>query len=912
MDHKFNIDGILSALMKKAHDYQRLAFYYTTGDWDKIHGDSDLVELLFDAIVAVDPPHQRTQSAGPDDVTKDTSVETEQNVEFNDEPEEQDLIIAPPVSDSSYSQGFQASGSLASFLSRPVEIHQTTWEVGAVSPFLQVFNPWELYLSNPRVLNKLDTFKLLRGTLQVKIVVNGAPFHYGRVFVGTRPTRYDNNPTTVDMVATRTSVHFYDVSIPGLKPSRPALALYTARPHVFVDPSTNQPMQLSLPFFCATNWLDLQDPETINRMGRLETFELNQLRHANGATDPVTITYFAWMENVALTGLTQSAPMVTQDSLPMKAKKKGKDEYSSSSPISSTASVVALAAGHLATVPIIGKFARATQIGAGAMADIARIFGFSRPSLIGDPIIQRPTTNTSISFVVGGDGTNKLTLDPKQELSVSPDTTGLDNEDQMSFAFIKKREVWIDKFNWTTATFPDRGLYTILVHPRVMPTDVGGSDTRYWQTPMSHITEAFQYWTGGIKYRFQIVASQYHRGRLLIQYDPNQGTVNPDLVSNYSRVIDITECRDFTVEVQWSQPQPYGVTDLSTDRWAVSGYPGIVNTNVGCNGVLRVFVLNELAAPLDTASVEINVYVSAADNFEVAGPTNRITGLLYTDNGVPIGPPMTTQSWITSNENDFQQESTIINGNDSMPHTDKDGVFFGEKIISLRALLKRYNYHTVYRSVAASVGIHNVIVREKNMPNTPGPRFGGNGRVEGSGTFISCYQTYLKFYVQSYAAWRGSIRRKIYMIGAQGSNCIVTVARSGENLDNSTTTQLQLTGAGVPILQTIVYNPTGAVGHSMGGAVINHAVVNGCVEYELPFYSPYRYVETNEPYNSSSAESKRYNSGFVGGYHYMTVTQQNLTANAGDNMLDCYVAAGEDLSYFYFIGCAPYIVSSGV
>lgn len=886
-----------------------------------------------------------TQSASVEQTsTEDTSLEMEENITFADEPEQVDLTVGMMSSDPTFSQGVQEGAELGNFLSRPVEILRQNWAVGAVTPFLTVFNPWELFLNNAKVLNKLQTFKLLHGTLKMKIVVNGSPFHYGRAFVGVRPTRFDNNTSNVDMTTNQLSLTFYtDYGTPGPKSMRSFNTLYSSRPHVFVDPTTNQPNHIDWPFFAGTSWIDLQDADSTDRMGRVEFWELTQLRHANNGTDPVTVSFFAWMEDVTLTGLTIADAVVQSGEVPAPkkstatgGKKKGKkqaklannagktnDEYNKGGAISAPASIVATAAGYFTDIPYIGRFAKATQMAAGTVGDIARLFGFARPPQIEDPTLVRPQAMGSMAYTLGGDPLYKLTLDPKQELTVDPSTVGLPGDDQMSFGYVAKKEAWIDVIPWAQVVLPDRKLYAILVHPRVAPIDDLAND-RFHQTPLSFVTRPFQYWSGSLRYRFQIVCSNFHRGRLLVQYDPTgQNSATPDFNSRYSQIIDITQDRDFTIEVKWSQPQAYGELFLNEGRWATIGPLGVINNDIGTNGIIELYVINELASPIDDADIDINVFISAGDDFEVRAPNAELTQFAYARNDVTVGPPATTQSGfvpvavvqsaqVTVEENAPDQDTTyLINGSYCGCDPTKSNVYFGESVVSIRSLLKRYTaYRPLVTTGLTASTITSVDFTQFNFPNGPGPSYGSSIASDltpiGGGAYNICNLTYLRFFMQAYIGWRGGIKWKVVLNDNSASFGVIKVARNPARINGEQVNNIVMRGTGTSILNTAKrYLLDGANDSMLAGGQVNSESVNSSLEYEVPLYAPYRYVETNEPFIGAVADRERYQSHYNGGGHYLAYVSAIETI---ENPLyfETYVAAGEDFSLFFFIGAPPF------
>lgn len=858
----------------------------------------------------------QTESSHVEDISStDTTTETEENVGFADAEQQVDLIVSRMTTDPTYAKGVQESALLADFLKRPVKILAQNWTVGAVTPFLTVINPWQLFLNDPRVKNKLETFKLLHGTLHLKIMVNGSPFHFGRVFIGVRPTRFDNNTSSVDMTSFQTQLTYLDNYTAAARLLRSGLTLYTSRPHVFVDPCTNQPQYIHWPFFAATSWIDLINPDTIDRMGRLEIFELNQLKHANGADDPVTISIFAWMDDVTLTGLTKFAPVIESNV---------KDEYKKSGAISTVASAVAAASGYFTEIPYIGKFAMATRMGAGAVADIARLFGFSRPAIVNDVTIMRPQTFSNFANTVGGDSVFKLSLDPKQELTIDPSTVGLSNEDQMSIGYIAKKEAWIDVVPWAQDVAAGTKLYTLRVHPMVAPIEDRGDLAlhRYWQTPLSFATRPFQYWSGSLKYRFQIVCSNLHRGRLLFQYDPH-GEATPftaDFNNRYSQVIDISELRDFTLEVKWSQPQAYCSTLLSQAlNWSTIGAVGTNPHDAATNGTIFIYVLNELASPLTpdgvNTTIEINVYISAGDDYEVRAPDENFGKWSYARQDTTVGPPVTTESNITEKENEPAQSSAmVINGMHTMCDPNCSMVYFGESVVSIRSLMKRYVFHRILTKQSGSTVASTIILNNFklfNVPVGPGPTYGSSVAAQLAATwdYNVCALTYVRYFMQSYIGWRGGLRYKILYQSNQGTwSNVYAVRRSARMVSESVATTTAIRGSTATDLTAarIYLDPDVPCYDSPAGYVVNSTHVNAGLEIELPFYSPYRYAETNEPVLASTDTYQvLYNNGSHGISWLGTVNQ---TANV-QNYLEVYSSIGEDFSLFFFIGASPILLS---
>jgi hypothetical protein len=181
--------------------------------------------------------------------------------------------------DATYNLANNNDSDLGDFLGRPVKVWETQWVVG--QPLFENFNPWELFLVNPRVKEKTSYYELLRMNLHAKFVISGTGFHYGRAIVSYNPYLYDE--VTVER-------NFLDQDIIGA----------SQKPHIFLNPTNNSGGQIDMPFFYHNNYMSLTDNDS-SMMGELAVKSFGNLKHANGGDDPVTVTAFVWASDVTLT-----------------------------------------------------------------------------------------------------------------------------------------------------------------------------------------------------------------------------------------------------------------------------------------------------------------------------------------------------------------------------------------------------------------------------------------------------------------------------------------------------------------------------------------------------------------------------------------------------------------------------------
>lgn len=510
-------------------------------------------------------------------------------------------------------------------LKRPVKLETVTWNVGSNLVFS--FNPWKAFLENPLVINRLAHYKMIRGKMRVRFLINGNPFYYGRAIASYLPLGFIDQTYDTDQ----------DFAF---------IVGASQRIHGYINPTTSQGCDLELPFIWPRNFLDIAKSEW-DQMGFVTVTSMNALRHANNASDPLSISVFAYMEDFVLTGVTNITPstLVPQGSVQKKNKNNKKDEYGI---VSGPAHTVANWSGKLSDVPYIGKYARATQMASEAIGNIASLFGYSKPP---DIDICRTIQTTAMPAVANiSDTVNLLSMDAKKEITIDPRVTGASSMDEMALVPLAMKESFLTRFPWSPVAQSDDHLFNMRITPLQGSKNSQFNANWVSLTPSAWVAMPFQYWTGSMQIRIQVVCSAYHRGRLRIAWDPNYFT-GSEFNQAYSQILDISDTTDITFRIGWAQPTNYLET-LNTEEpdkynsWSLGRYTTAYNKT--CNGVLEITVLNELTTPQNsTLPVDINVFTSMCEDFEVACPSttflSRATQLI---NGLPPvtqlpSPPIT-------------------------------------------------------------------------------------------------------------------------------------------------------------------------------------------------------------------------------------------------------------------------------
>lgn len=771
--------------------------------------------------------------------------------------------------------------SLSNFFSRPIKIASINWTVG--STFGTTINPWQLYFENLRVINRITNYNVLRSKLCVRIMINGNGFHYGRALASYRPLHNDD-----DMIAWRY----------GIVPQDTIAA--SQRMHVWIDPTKSQGGTLCLPYVYYKNGMSIPEQDWRD-MGELDIASVTTLEHANGGTDSVTISVFAWAEDVSL-----SIPTVAEPG----ALAPQSDEYdeATSGPISGPANTVASIASKLALVPQIRPMALATQMAAGAIGNIAKLFGMSRPVDAGPIQSYKPTylgnmVNTNVM-----DTSTKLTFDVKQELTIDPVATGLGPDDEMAITSIAKRESYLTQFSWPTTATPETLLWNCHVTPNLIDTAAPSGFTEVHSTPVAYVSRPFENWRGTLKYRFQIVASAFHKGRLKIVYDPYYNSTSEYNVQ-YTHVIDLAKERDFTVSIDWGQELSFlDHNDGFTPPFSTGLLGGAQHEE--SNGIIAVYVVNDLTTPSATLSdVAVLVSVSADDNFEVVNPNaQNYQNLDYfqpqSDDTSPI-EYWEPQADLSNADEDLTQQETKpieapVETSLGVHDTSNDAykIYFGDPVSSIRQVLKRYVLSRGFAPDVADTAATYAIVQTSNFPLYPGydPNGDNNAATPIDPTpYNFVVMTHLNWFTPLFLCRRGGLRVKYIYESDQVSNGLMTLNRDTEN----GASRLNPFGR-----DTFVNTSPSALNFNCWlGNVLNfsggHATAlaeNPVLEVELPYASRYRF-----------SPGRKKNMREVGSEY----TQQHLvcfptSTTAGRARVNLFVSAGEDFSLSFFQACPVY------
>ena len=787
--------------------------------------------------------------------------QVEQNVEFiEDNPV--DKISFPTLLDDTYTQDVQPDVNLAQFLERPIDALSVEWDAGGFTT--TTFKPWELFFDNAAVKNKIANFSYISCELNVEFRINSTPFNYGSMICAYHPLpKFSPNTLSV--------------------PNQLDRVCKSQRPHVWLYPQTNAGGVMRLPFFYFKNFLTLSSREELQDMGEIDLIEYVPLRAANGVVNsPVTIQVFIWATNVSLTGGTVAGVLQS-----------AKDEYDVE-PISRPASAIADAASYLTSVPIIGPFAKATEIGASAVSSVAKLFGYTDVPVISNSSPYKSLPFNGLSSAEISQPKDKFTLDPKAELTIDPQTVGLGNEDEMSIPYIVQKESFLTAYEWNISSAPNELLFNMSVTPTLREISAVSNGSEICYTPMSHCAQLFNNWRGDIIVRFKFISTVYHRGRIRFSWDPVGDLVsNPDTMNIvFTKVVDLAV--DSNVEFRipymqakmWQQTRSVQAPDHPKD-WQISGFTNLSNQTFG-NGTLTARVLTKLSAPAVDANISVMVFVRGAENLELANPV--------------------TLSDQLSNFNiqSASDEVEIVDiGNVGKVASTRYLINYGEAVCSLRTLLRRSVLADIIPLEPISDGNNSAyVIVNYSMNKYPiPPGFNPDVTTRASTSIFTSepyaftHMTPFNWMQSAYVACRGSMQWDFNM-NANGSSPVesIKLVRSldllpAEVLDSFNSAN----GANLNSYSSFFINNTTA---GVSGLSLTNQRVQPGVSVELNQFNQNRFVSSSN-FNTTRGLG-------LDNTDRETYKFQMFFANQGRNdiagtLIERYSSIGTDFNFFFYL-----------
>lgn len=533
--------------------------------------------------------------------------------------------------------------SVIDFLAKPIVLSSGTFSVSdTYSFFNSIAMPYGAFTSAQAAVwnEKLKGYFGIRMDMRFRLVINANRFQAGRYCIGWTPL--------AGMKATTSNLK--ELTINNMHNA--TLVQRTTIPHVEIDINTGTSAELLVPFVSVGAFYPLNaiwGAQPLTHLGFINVYPYYPLIAPTGNTT-CGYTLYVSFENVSLIGAASPQSGLSASDKEVANTLNG--------PISGVAASFSRGFKEFSDIPLIGSYANKVSWIADRIAVTAKIFGYSKPTQ-GDGVVKMSIhTSANHSNIDGDSEVKSLGLQSK---TATMNIDGLSGTayDEMDFSYILRKYAWFTTYTWSTSDVVGN-LVKFDVNPSSLFYTAGGA-AHY--PPVSFISKYFQLWRGSVKYRFKIVKTEFHSGRISVAFYPTDeltGYTNGDYYVN-RMIIDIRETSTFEIIV------PY----IARTPWLVNGaYPGVIGINV----------VDPLVAPSTvTSSVKILMEIAGGDDYEVAVPSS------YQAMPVPIVP----QSGLTDDQGFFTStigSSTVTS--DPLVHT---SFTIGEKVTSLRSYLKRYH-----------------------------------------------------------------------------------------------------------------------------------------------------------------------------------------------------------------------------
>lgn len=828
------------------------------------------------------------------------------------------------------------------FLSRPIIVQTGLWSSNdPAETQLYTQNFPEALVANAMYQEKLKGFVGLRATLVVKVQVNSQPFQQGRLMLQYFPyAQY--MPNRVSLVNS-------------------TLQGRSGCPRTDLDLSVGTEIEMRIPYVSPHVYYNLITGQ--GSFGAIYLVVYSQLRDQVSGTGAVEYTVWAHLEDVDVqypTGaniFTGSSPNYATEALKMASgnfteadlrqmyhdrtyeKKPDRifaqaatelSQQKATGTISSGVGKVSEALNTLSTIPVIGKmFTRPAWISSKA-ANIFRMLGFSKPTIQSQPSVFKRTAQHNMANFDGADTSRKMALSAANEIETKRGLAGT-SADEMDLSHVLSIPNFWDRFTWSTTDLTNSILWDNYVTPvKIKPYSSTITD-RFRCTHMGYVANTHGLWRGSIVYTFKFVKTLFHSGRLRISFIPYYynttiSTGVPDVSKTQKIIVDLRTCNEvaFTVPYVASRPWMYCIRPESS---ALGENNALMYNAV--TGIVRVEVLNQLVAAN-------NVYQSIDTIVEVSGGPDLTFALPAAPSYVPYGGTFTAEDTEASKrqyEEEYSNDVTdtkiraqVMGENEAISRNDaQHGVHpepidthniasnwspeahcVGEKIMSIRQLIKRFGYvgsatlSTADSPITSTVGIAPFSVR---YPTT------SIGGVKN----ISLWE----YYYFIYAFWRGSMRFKSTALAQNNLETFPStkILSSFLNLSIINTVQdafLNLISkftAGGSIFQEMNVIFSGTFNNGPSLHVINNEI-DGILEYEIPYYNS-SHISPATIY--SSTESPLEVTNVLKGHIPPVVAaidvpfvNQAVTAETTIAMT-AYRAAGDDHSLMYLVGVPPLV-----
>jgi len=730
--------------------------------------------------------------------------------------------------------------STVDFLAKPFLVAKGVFtDADATNGVIETIPVGPILTTNPHYLSKIEGFGMLRGTANFKLLLNATPFHQGAWRMHFLPCLADFNATNNNFL----KMHNHSLMT---KSQQPGVLLTCAETSA----------ELSLPYIAPSDYYDMKSG-TFD-WGTLYISTVVTLATGSSGSPNVGYDLYVYFTDVEL-----AAPMIPQSGeIPKRpvrriktARHRGPNETAIanggllSKALASTAEV----ADVLAEIPMVSTMADTASWLLRSFAGVAACFGFSKPLVETVPQIVATRDNFYTAASTGVDSSFPLSLIHDNVLSTGVDVSHTD-QDEMSFAFLKRIEGLYRAISWTDSQAEGTSLASYTMRPNLIYAETADSVGPYDAIlrsgpPIYYLANAFSLWRGDIKIRVRVIKTCFHTGRLMFTWTPTRTGSNVPTAETSDialrHIIDIREGDEICLTLPWYMPTSY-------------------NTMGENSGRLEITVINILRRPeTASSSVKLLMYVSGGDNLEFASPSTDVVAPPYVPQAGEVSLPLAT-----GGVGGAPSQTTSL-----LPASSCQGEIF----TSVKQLLLRYSmvfYDNLYFS-----GIEYWLWPWSTSAH----------RLNNAGTLVTGVMSSdtLCFIAPLYAFRRGGLR-------FQFSSDQITQTRKGVSLTSRSAT----TATGSDYRSQMIASPGShatfpdSVGNA-GSGIVNHDGSSRVLSVQSPYHARTR-MSLNTPKCTATNDKPSDRSQPLDIINVCGFSSPFMTR-----------AVSDDFSFSYFVGCPP-------
>jgi len=471
------------------------------------------------------------------------------------------------------------------YLTHPTKILHITWGTTTTNALVtKDLNAAWVAAQTTFFKNKTANLYYYKGVFRIKIVVQGNPIAAGQLAFTFTPRPYAPMLGTTTHVVASSQMHNFRVL-----------------PHLCLDPSKTATYEIDLPVCTPNGWYS-NAPSASHGSYMVEYFVINTMTSGTAVVPSASVCVYASLVNPSFEGLTQ-----TLSGAFTKEKKADGLLSTAAKGISKMASYGSMLFPQIA--PHLTLFSSVS----GVLGDVLSHFGFSKPPVLENShlVLNRTCDNysqkdgRSTAIVLGGSQAQSLAINPGWGLG--------DLEDMDIAAICSKSGLVANGLNIPMALAGESTLFYFPVDPGLQM----GTTSSFYYTPLGGIANMFSYWCGDLDFEFEFVSSVFHRGTILIAWDPaGISSAFPsftDALTTLKNVtVDVSGNTSVKITIPYKQPMPW---------LSVGGPLTRVNTATfgAGNGMIYMYVVNPVTNNGSTDGITFNVYLSSS-NIRFAQP----------------------------------------------------------------------------------------------------------------------------------------------------------------------------------------------------------------------------------------------------------------------------------------------------